>query len=157
MKKPYEIKNPKDVEKEMKKITDGIGMPIDKKMLRPSVILNSLDFVTSGSCEGHNNRYFTYPWIDIDFPIPNNNLDEAREFFFETLYRDLEEFYENRRVNHEDVISFQEIKGRLLTIRLSSNCNIKILNSNRNKKIKDQLQEILDFCEFLNKKYNLNY
>ena len=158
MTKPYELKNPIEVQNIVKKITDSLGMPIDNKMIRPLVILNSLGFETSGSCEGHLDRYNTYPWIDIDFKnLGEGKKNNPQEILFKSLYRDLEDFYSQRNTLHENKIVFRQIGANELTVRLACNSNLNIYSQTKEQKFQEQYQEISDFCEYLNLKYQLNF
>jgi len=50
------IKNPKEVEKEFKRMADNLGFGIDQNIFRSVIILNSLGYKTRQSCEGHLDR-----------------------------------------------------------------------------------------------------
>jgi hypothetical protein len=156
MSKPYELKNPYEVRKKIERAIDGLGMPIDKGIFRAIVILNSLGFETTGSCEGHEDRYSTYPWIDLKFET-ENSFDENRKLFFDTLFKDIESFYENREVLHKNKITFFVFNDEIFQIRLYICSNPKISKYEREMELRNHYLEITDFCEFLNKKYNLNY
>jgi len=156
MSKPYELKNPYEVRKKIERAIDGLGMPIDKGIFRAIVILNSLGFETTGSCEGHEDRYSTYPWIDLKFET-ENSFDENRKLFFDTLFKDIESFYENREVPHKNKITFFVFNDEIFQIRLYICSNPKISKYEREMELRNHYLEITDFCEFLNKKYNLNY
>jgi hypothetical protein len=155
----YQIKNPKEVKKAISKVTDSLGFPLDKDILRPVIILNSLGLKTRQSCQGHLRRYNTYPWIDLiwdEESTPEYNK-QSRKIFFETIFRDLEEFYQNREISYETMLTFNFFKNPKLIVRINSNSNLKMFQTNRKQKLKEHLKELTDFCEYLNKKYNLNY
>jgi len=156
MSKPYELKNPNEVRNQIERTTDRLGMPVDKGILRSVVILNSLGFNTSGSCEGHEERYNTSPWVDLKFSDADS-IESAKEIFFATLFKDLEEFYKNRKVSHEIKIIFREIKSTSYIVRLCSNSDLKIFDRERELHLRKQFLELTDFCEYLNHKYKLNY
>lgn len=48
------------------KITDRLGMPVDKDIKETVIVINLLGFKTSGSCEGHMDHGVAGPWVDID-------------------------------------------------------------------------------------------
>lgn len=153
-------RNPHEVEKELRSVTDGIGMPMDEGIIRPCVILNSLGYKTRQSCEGHEDRYSTYPWIDLIWNEEKSKgyLDKSYNEFFNTVYLDLEEYYKNSKSPHDCTVSFFKFGDEdELIIRLAQTTDVKIFGNNRAEKIKEYLKEIQNFCEFLNKKYNLNY
>lgn len=57
----------RQTEREVSRLTDRLGMPIDKK-IRPLVIgLRSLGITTQMSCQGHLGWGCPHPWVD--FPI----------------------------------------------------------------------------------------
>ncbi len=49
-------------------MTDRTGMPIDTGILETVIALNSLDIITSQSCEGHLDHGRPYPWITFITP-----------------------------------------------------------------------------------------
>jgi hypothetical protein len=154
--KPYILKNPIEVEKNFLIRTDKLGMAIDEGIFRSVVILNSLGFVTRQSCEGHPDRFGTYPWIDITFNNPDEDKTVARELFFNTLFKDLVDFYSNRKIIHHIKLTYWEFNEDELQIRICNMVNPNVYQ-NREEVIEHCKLELNSFCEFLNKKYNLNY
>lgn len=153
-------RDPKEVEKELRNITDGLGLPMDEGMIRPCVILNSLGFKTRQSCEGHEDKYSSRPWIDLIWNQENTReyYEKSLKEFFDTIFIDLEDFYKTHKPPHCNVISFYKFSGSTkLIIRLQQTADLRVYVENRGGKINDYLSEIQNFCEFLNKKYNLNY
>ncbi len=56
----------REVAREVKRITDGQGTPIDRE-IRPIVVaLRAFHVDTSGSCQGHIGHGAPFPWVDID-------------------------------------------------------------------------------------------
>lgn len=152
--------NPKEVEAKFKNITDSVGMGIDKNIFRSVVILNSLGYETRQSCEGHAGRYSTKPWIEIQWKKENTEeyLKESLKFFYENLFQDLKEFYQNRKnIPYDQQIILEIMGSGQLRVRLSHYENSKCFAGRRKEKLKAYLKEINDFCEFLNQKYHLNY
>ena len=56
--KPYELKDPIKIKEKLSTTTDLLGLPIDKGIFSSIVILNSIGFYTTGSCEGHLSNHF---------------------------------------------------------------------------------------------------
>lgn len=48
-----------------RRLTDGMGYPIDEGILHTVVTLNLLGLCTSQSCEGHLDGGLPYPWLDF--------------------------------------------------------------------------------------------
>jgi hypothetical protein len=156
--KPYELKDPIKIKEKLSTTTDLLGLPIDKGIFRSIVILNSIGFYTTGSCEGHPDEYSSQPYIDIVFQTePKDNIEDCKKLFFETLFKNLEDFYKDRKVEHSRKIVFlNPIFSQFeITLRIAS--NLKIYKEDRAEKLREQYLELTNFCEFLNKKYNLNY
>ena len=152
------ITNPNEVAKKLVKAVDKLGFPIDEGIFRSVVILNSLGYKTDGSCEGHSDRYNTYPWIDIIWneEITPEYYNSSLNFFYKYLFQDLKEFYENRKVPDNQSLIFTKFDSKKVSIRLSSKGN-RNCYTNSSEKLQLYLTELIDFCEFLNQKYNLNY
>ena len=151
------IKNPAEVEKNLREATDKHGMPIDSRIFKACVILNSLGYKTRQSCEGHNENFTSYPWIDI---IWNENTtpdyyEESAKFFYDNLFQDLKDFYTNRKVNYDERITFKKFGKKIFTVRISQLQNSKCFENKRSEKLEKYLQEINEFCEFLSNKYKL--
>jgi uncharacterized protein (UPF0335 family) len=156
------IKNPQEVEEEFKNVADKLGLGIDKNIFRSVVILNSLGYKTRQSCEGHLERYSTKPWIDFVWDEENTEeyFNKNLNFIYQNLFQDLKEFYQNRKgvpFDQRIILDIINNKEGKLWIVLSQNDNSKCFEGKREEKLKNYLQEINDFCEFLNKKYRLNY
>jgi len=134
-------------------------MHIDDGIFRSIVILNSLGFTTTGSCSGHLEREKTSPWIQFSFKDDSNSNDlkSGQEIFLNTLFHDLEDFYKERNTNHQNVLTFTEVKSNDYRINLYPHTNLTIFTDNRNQYLETYLKEINDFCEFLNIKYKLNF
>jgi len=159
-------RDPRIVAKELRSMTDGLGMPLDKGIFRSCVILNSLGYKTRQSCAGHVRRYETYPWIDLVMSVDEikenikneEKIEKLVQEFGKTLYLDLQEFYQDRKVNHDSVLSLVRFRVEDgLEYRLEQLTSLKIFGRQRSQKMKCFFKEIQDFCEFLNQKYELNY
>ncbi len=68
---PKELKLHK-IEKDINKITDGLGLEIDPEIKNTVKFLIAHDFSTYGSCEGHVDNGLPYPWIDIGNLLRND-------------------------------------------------------------------------------------
>lgn len=155
-----EILNPIEVEKKFKNVGDRLGLGIDKNIFRSVVILNTLGYKTRQSCEGHLGKYVTKPWIEIEWKEEDTKeyLQKSLKYLYENLFQDLKEFYQSRKKIPYDQNIILEIMGDgQLRVRLSHYENSKCFKNKRKEKLKNYLKEINDFCEFLNKKYKLNY
>lgn len=62
--------------KNLYKIKDRLGMPIDKKIALLVSILKTLEFVTTSSCSGHKGR--SYPYVDISSKL-SEKLESSEE------------------------------------------------------------------------------
>lgn len=158
--KPYKLKNSTIIKERLSKAADLLGHPIDKGIFRSIVILNSIGFETNGSCEGHEELYNSNPYIDITFQTEkSDNAVKCKELFFNTLYKDLEDFYERRDTPHDYkiVFSVQNSSLSIFEVRLFVNTNLKVYGEKRELRVRNHYFELTDFCEFLNKKYKLNY
>lgn len=51
---------------DFQRITDRLGMPIDRGIFDTVVTFNVLGINTAASCEGHLHRGYAAPWIDIE-------------------------------------------------------------------------------------------
>jgi len=149
--------NPYEVEKNLREVTDLVGMPIDSGIFRSCVILNSLGYKTRQSCEGHEESYNTYPWIDLiwDADTTPEYYESSAKFFYENLFQDLKQFYKNRNTKYNQQITIEYFSSKKFNVRLSQMQNLKCYRNKRKEKLKEYLNEINDFCEFLNKKYNI--
>jgi hypothetical protein len=153
------IINPKEVELKFKNMTDRLGMGIDKNIFRSVVILNSLGYKTRQSCEGHLNNYPSYPWIDLIWNEEEGTeyYNQSLNFFYKYLFQDLNEYYNLKPKNYDQIIRCFKFNEPELIIRLSQFQNSKCFENKREEKLEEYLNEINDFCEFLNQKYKLNY
>jgi len=59
-------RNLEEVRKEVERIRDKMGMPIDPKIKELVIGLRRWRIETLGSCEGHLEEGLPYPWVDID-------------------------------------------------------------------------------------------
>lgn len=60
-------------------VVDKRGRPIDEGILETVVVLNLLGIHTCASCEGHLQRGFDAPWIDIQDPDGEENEKAIRK------------------------------------------------------------------------------
>src|SRR5579885_3888264 len=69
-----------DAEAWARRITDGMGCPIDEGILETVVVFHLLGIPTCQSCEGHLHEGLPYPWVDFEtdeFPAFKQALEEA--------------------------------------------------------------------------------
>lgn len=80
-----------------RRVTDGLGMPIDREVLKTVVLLNLLGFPTHQSCHGHvhlsNKEGLPYAWVNFKTPTEkefrdqnNNSLPSTRHWYFQFQY-----------------------------------------------------------------------
>jgi hypothetical protein len=153
------IKNPLEVEKILIETTDNLGMPIDSRIFKACVILNSLGYKTRQSCQGHAENYTTYPWIEIYYNeqvTPEYYLASSKHFY-DNLFQDLKYYYQTKEFKYDEMITFEKFKAKIFIVRLSQQQNSKCFKNKREEKLETYLYEINDFCQFLNQKYDLNY
>src|SRR5579885_3774271 len=80
---PQEKKVPaswQEAEAWARRITDGMGCPIDEGILETVVVFHLLGIPTCQSCEGHLHEGLPYPWVDFEtdeFPAFKQALEEA--------------------------------------------------------------------------------
>ncbi len=91
--------------RKVERLTDAIGMPVDDGIKTVVCGLRLLGIPTRASCEGHDDRASSYPWVDIgewpsDGPGDRQEQQETRERNREHLLDTLEileAFYSERR------------------------------------------------------------
>jgi hypothetical protein len=84
-----------DVEKEVDSLTDLMGEPIDKNIKHIVIALRYAGFHTTASCEGHMDRGFPYPWVDIRY-----DDGKIRKIEKKRLKKLLQRFYRTRTSLH---------------------------------------------------------
>ncbi len=89
------MKTLKDIKKEVDLLTDGLNKPVDKGIKPIVIALRYLGFNTTGSCEGHMNWGYPYPWVDIDSGDKRLNKKEKRR-----LSELLRQFYKHHESAH---------------------------------------------------------
>ncbi len=52
---------------QVKTITDGLGHPVDEKIQSLVAALRMWGVSTTGSCAGHSEYVFSFPWIDVEY------------------------------------------------------------------------------------------
>ena len=72
------------VPRDINRITDGLGYPIDKKIKPLVQTLWDLGYETRQSCEGHLGRREGYPWVAIPNHPTISNLEQAIEEYNNT-------------------------------------------------------------------------
>jgi len=77
-----------EIEAEVQRLADRLGRPIDEHIRAAVVGLRANGFGTTGSCEGHADRAYPYPWIDVESPISEAIGNDPR-------YRELGDKFRN--------------------------------------------------------------
>lgn len=70
---------------EADRLVDGLGLGIDDGIKRSVAIMRMEGFSTSGSCEGHSDWAYPYPWIEIDDNEPRVEFDDSIQDYEERL------------------------------------------------------------------------
>ncbi len=103
--------------KNIHKVTDGLGLQIDKKIRSIVIRFNALDVVTQASCEGHETHGLPYPWVD--FPSPGRWIQELlKEFYGDKPHQLSVESYaswDRLRYSHDDPKRGRKEMERFLT------------------------------------------
>jgi hypothetical protein len=67
---------------EADRIVDGLGRRIDEGIKPLVVALKANGFGTTGSCEGHPEDEYAYPWVDVE-------SDFAERYYFTSRFKEL--------------------------------------------------------------------
>jgi hypothetical protein len=67
---------------EVDRIVDGLGRRIDEGIKPLVVALKANGFGTTGSCEGHPEDEYAYPWVDVE-------SDLAERYYFTSRFKEL--------------------------------------------------------------------
>lgn len=54
------------IEQKIERIGDKLGLGIDKEIKFPVISLKANGFGTTGSCEGHLDRAYPWPWVEVE-------------------------------------------------------------------------------------------
>jgi len=74
------------------RLTDGLGMPIDKGIRNLVVALKCHGFETRQSCEGHSDRALPYPWVSITNNMIGDKKADNLMLEFLSEYRDTKQY-----------------------------------------------------------------
>lgn len=66
------------IEREVDRITDRLGKPIDQGIRETVIALKANGFGTTSSCEGHLDWGSGYPWVDVESALAESLLKDAR-------------------------------------------------------------------------------
>lgn len=69
-----------DALKKLDSTVDGLGLGIDPGIKHAVAAFNARGFITTGSCEGHLDRGFPYPWIDFGESHIQPDLEKPPKF-----------------------------------------------------------------------------
>ncbi len=59
----------KKAAEEVENLTDKLGKKIDSEIKEAVIALKMNDIETNGSCEGHENWGYPFPWVDVIAPV----------------------------------------------------------------------------------------
>lgn len=149
---------------ELKKKYSSLG--VDPLILQILVALDALGFPTTGSCEGHANKWWLYPWV-----VFVNNQCKEKGFkktdketirLVNLLNQLLREFYKERCVPSDQKLEVHFHRNETPLMFFSLKChgadvleNIppEIITPSAGKKILARHQkEMAEFCKFLQTK-----
>lgn len=68
------------IEQSIEGIKDKLGKGIDEKIKPIVVALRASGFSTTGSCEGHSDRGYPWPWVDVESPLAEKLLNDHRYY-----------------------------------------------------------------------------
>jgi hypothetical protein len=100
------------VAEEVETITDRLGKPIDEGIKETVIALRLHNFNTSGSCEGHLNWGYAYPWVDIGDELTNDMFERLRQdktTNIETLIRKHSDIKALRQKNLQELNRFLDL------------------------------------------------
>ncbi len=63
---------------EVENIKDKLGKGIDENIKSVVISLKANNFGTTGSCEGHKDWAYPWPWIEVESPLSEDLLDNPR-------------------------------------------------------------------------------
>ena len=111
----YKNEKYKRINKKSKVITDKLGCKIDKGIRTIIVLLNFNGIITYSSCNGHKNRGYCFPWINIKSDYIDvirpliKDLDITIKHYFDdsfTIYPICKELIKGRK-------EFKKLKNKL--------------------------------------------
>lgn len=66
------------IERSVDDTEDKLGKGVDEKIKSAVVALRASGFSTTGSCEGHSDRAYPWPWVDVESPLAEKLLSDKR-------------------------------------------------------------------------------
>jgi hypothetical protein len=160
-----------------RRITDKLGMPVDKEVVETVAILRLMGFHTSASCGGHVRRITGGPYVMFDSPKADVYAQKCRDIseptspLFKQFYKKarlenlkeqaqlfalLAKFYASRSVPFSQRLTLRTVgysTGRL-ECQGASMAEIAHL-SERKKILEDDRNEFRDFTEFLKAEHGM--
>jgi hypothetical protein len=153
------------------RITDKLGMPVDRKIKSVVAGLMALGFKTTSSCQGHLDHGKKYPSVTIELdalpqtwgkgPPPDDitwreycqkALSHTRPTV-KRLFDLIAEFYGDRAVHHDVRIG---LRGGLASLSMeNSNAEMTqwLCDGGQEERLMEYQEEMLAFGEFLRKKF----
>jgi len=147
---------------DLEKVTDKLGEPIDKGIIEGVAVLNKLGFPTSQSCEGHLDRGYPFPWIEIYPHEPeeenwkeNSALREKviqEENKYKNKFQELIDSYNKEKGFSQSKFKFVDIEYGF-RFQTSDNRDTNEMNIKEKEKfLKQTRNNLSDFIEFLKNK-----
>lgn len=162
------------IRKELEKVTDALGHPIEQGILETTVMLNAFELLTTASCEGHIDSHTEEyhpamaPWVEIYPQEPEKEGwqydDELRkkvevesDEYLAKVMSLLDEFYLNHNVS-PDIRLITDPIAYGFRVQSSGLENLKDPNdTNQQEKANKYKKEMEMFTEFLENKFLRNY
>ncbi|MCK4520457.1 hypothetical protein KAT95_01135 [Candidatus Parcubacteria bacterium] len=174
LKLPLKEKRLKEIEKEVKKIADAEGRPIDPGIKETVITLKALEFPTYQSCEGHpakrpeeievKGHQSRAPWVWIKSPEPKNLKESEsvqKEWKKENLKHQsrmielLDEFYKDREVAFDIRLHIESrgIYGAFAITNQGADVVEDLPQAKQEEGILVYQKEMQEFSKFLKEKY----
>lgn len=112
------LKKLDEIRKEVDKITDGLGKPVDKGIKEAVVMFKANGFNTTNSCEGHIDRGRPYAFVDVDYIRLSEYEEKEKLTLINELkskgYKVLEDFKESDK---ELLSRINEFKNKIKIVK----------------------------------------
>lgn len=103
------------IEQAVEGIKDTLGKGIDEKIKSAVVALRANGFSTTGSCEGHSDRAYPWPWVDVESPL-------AEKLLSDRCYNELKDKARSVRKDEEAITGEEKQEyGKLVTAQIEEN------------------------------------
>lgn len=133
------------IEEEVNNLADDLDEPVDEKIKRIVVALRYSGFNTTGSCEGHLDHGFPYPWVEIRYDDKKFSRSERKR-----LKKLLKTFHETRNSKcHLLIQDFADFRLQSVKWPRSARKRRKYVDIPDEKVLAVYQSEMNDFAEFI--------